>query len=253
MKAEKYDPAFFEGSQERVESSARTVVPLLMELFKPESVVDFGCGTGTWLAVFKKLGVKTILGLDGEWVSERQLMIDKHDFQQCDLACAPLVDHPFGLALSLEVAEHLPDAVASRFVEAITNASSIVIFSAAIPFQGGTGHINEQWPEYWAKLFQSRDFVALDILRPRLWDDPRIEPYYAQNMFAFVSAKRVAEFESLANGRAEGFSNSLTRIHPKLWESKMIEAQDFARYGTVKLLRALARSVVRSVAVRLGK
>lgn len=107
MKKE-YERAFYEHLQKSVKSSASAVVPLLMELFKPESVVDFGCGTGTWLAAFKDMGVKTVLGFDGEWVSENQLVIDKRDFRRCDLACAPLVDHPFDLALSLEVAGTSP-------------------------------------------------------------------------------------------------------------------------------------------------
>jgi len=253
MKSKVYDRAFFAGRQTQIASSARTTVPLLIELFKPNSVVDFGCGDGAWLAIFKDLGVKTVLGFDGEWVSEDQLLIDKPEFQRCDLACAPFVDHQFDLALSLEVAEHLPNAVAPRFVEAITTSSSIVVFSAAIPYQGGTRHLNEQWPEYWEKLFEKEGFVVLDILRPKLWFSTELEPYYAQNMFVFVSAERTDEFRLHAKEECEGFSRSLTRIHPKLWESKMIEAQDFSRFGTVKLLRALGRSVRRSIVSRFGK
>jgi len=36
---------------------------------------------------------------------------------------------------------------------ALVKAAPVVLFSAAIPLQGGTEHVNEQWQSYWAKLF----------------------------------------------------------------------------------------------------
>ena len=65
---------------------------------------------------------------------------------QRDLAQPLQIDRRFDLALSLEVAEHLPPECGSEFVQTLTDLSSVILFSAAIPFQGGTDHLNEQWP-----------------------------------------------------------------------------------------------------------
>src|SRR6476661_3413321 len=103
MRTKKYGRAFYDHLHESVQSSAHAVVPLLIELFHPDSVVDFGCGPGTWLSEFKNSGVKTVLGLDGDWVSEDQLVIDRREFLRCNLGDAPLLERRFDLALSLEV------------------------------------------------------------------------------------------------------------------------------------------------------
>ncbi|WP_306343104.1 methyltransferase domain-containing protein, partial [Escherichia coli] len=42
------------------------IVPIIMNYFSPSSVIDIGCGTGNFLAEFKKFGVKDVLGVDGD-------------------------------------------------------------------------------------------------------------------------------------------------------------------------------------------
>ena len=59
----------------------------------------------------------------------------------------------YDLAISLEVAEHLSSESANMFIACLTNMSDIVLFSAAIPGQGGENRINEQWPKYRSGLF----------------------------------------------------------------------------------------------------
>jgi hypothetical protein len=104
------------------------------------------------------------------------------------------------LAVSLEVGEHLPAASANVFIESLCRAAPVVLFSAAIPGQGGTHHINEQWPEYWRQLFAKQNFRMFDPFRPLLWHDERIVFYYRQNMFLFVhadAAKSDSKFQQL--------------------------------------------------------
>ena len=69
-----------------------------------------------------------------------------------------------------------------------------MIFSAAIPGQGGTHTINEQWPSYWIDLFRKSGFEPLDCIRQQIWTNSGVEWWYAQNTFAFVRATRVADF-----------------------------------------------------------
>jgi len=157
-----------------------------MELVRPKSVVDFGCGTGTWLAVFSRYGVREILGVDGPWIDHELLEIPSDRFVARDLSKPFYLDRQFDLVLSLEVAEHLPPESAHGFLDSLTRLGPIVLFSAAIPYQGGTGHLNEQWPEYWASLFERRGFNAVDCIRRRVWENPAVEWWYAQNAILLV-------------------------------------------------------------------
>jgi hypothetical protein len=88
------------------------------------------------------------------------------------------MDEHFDLALCLEVAEHLPSRTSAQLVRGLTDLAPIALFSAAVPGQGGTGHVNEQWPEYWRNLFKERGFAMLDPIRPLLREDHRVEICY---------------------------------------------------------------------------
>jgi len=64
------------------------VVPILINLVKPASVLDVGCGIGTWLSVFNKEGVMDYFGIDGDYV-DRELLsgfIDPDHFKAVDLS-----------------------------------------------------------------------------------------------------------------------------------------------------------------------
>src|SRR5690606_34222821 len=92
----------------------------------------------------------------------------------------------YDMAISLEVAEHLPESAADTFVESLTSHASIILFSAAIPQQGGQYHVNEQWPNYWNEKFKKRGFQAFDILRSEFWNNEHVPWWYRQNMVFFV-------------------------------------------------------------------
>jgi hypothetical protein len=95
-------------------------------------------------------------GVDGEYVNIKTLAIPEERFIPYDLKRPYRIDRAFDLVVSLEVAEHLPADCAETLVDSLTGLGSVVLFSAAIPYQGGEHHINEQWPEYWIRLFHSK-------------------------------------------------------------------------------------------------
>jgi SAM-dependent methyltransferase len=167
--------------------SARTVVPIVMELIQPGSVADIGCGIGTWLAVFAENGVADYIGIDGDYVDRSQLLIPPERFVGRDLAEPIELDRRFDLAVSLEVAEHLPAASARVLVGSLVRLAPVVLFSAAVPGQGGTHHVNEQWPSYWASFFAEHGFVLVDAVRPRIWEKKDVAWWYRQNTLLFVS------------------------------------------------------------------
>lgn len=179
-----YNSSFY-AENKKSNISANVISSLLYKFFKPKSVVDVGCGSGAWSCAFKKLGCD-IVGIDGEYVRQEDLLIDrKTDFYEHDLEERLILDRKFDLAISLEVAEHLTPDRADSFVEDLTKLSDIVVFSAALPGQGGTNHINEQPHSYWVKKFSRFGYLPYDIIRPNICSNNGIELCYASNILVF--------------------------------------------------------------------
>lgn len=191
-----YNNEFYDLQSKESYESALVVLALLKkklgERIPLDSVVDFGCGVGSWLSAAKEVGFNKVCGTDGEYVPKDRLMIDEEEFFSNDLSRPHLLKLPesrYNLAMSLEVAEHLPETSAANFVALLCSVSDIVLFSAAIPYQGGHGHVNENWMEYWAAHFQDHDFYPVDLLRADIWNDERVCWWYKQNCMVFVSKK----------------------------------------------------------------
>ncbi|HZQ19784.1 MAG TPA: methyltransferase domain-containing protein [Terriglobales bacterium] len=215
------------------QDSAREVLPIIFEALKPSSVADIGCGTGHWLAAVRELGVEDIFGIDGPWVSKTQLVIPAQRFSARDLAAPLKLGRRFDLALSFEVAEHLPESAARTFVKSLCDAADVIAFSAAIPGQGGRHHLNEQWPIYWAKVFEEFSYDCFDYLRPRIWNNPHIAWYYAQNSLIFV-----------CSGTSHPFGQSvqpMSLVHPALWSAEVARSKHPG-----KLLERLVKSLLGS-------
>jgi SAM-dependent methyltransferase len=160
------------------------IVPILLNLTNPHSVIDIGCGTGAWLSVIKKLGITKILGIDGDYIENSSLLIDQNEFFPTDLTQPFYLSETFDLALCLEVAEHLPVQRAQEFVSSLARLSPLIFFSAAVPGQYAPHHINLQWPEYWEKLFADIGYLMLDPIRPLIWQDQRCRGYYPKPFYA---------------------------------------------------------------------
>ena len=198
-----YPPEFFEGLRKTARRSAERVVPLVLELVSPASVVDVGCGVGSWLAVFRERGVRTILGIDGEYVDRGRLEIPHECFRARDVTRPLDVVERFDLVVTLEVAEHLPPEAADAFVGSVTELGPVVLFSAAVPGQGGFRHLNEQWPPYWVERFEQRGFVPIDALRDELWETTEVEWWYAQNVLFFCRRDQLVGLQRRGPPRGE--------------------------------------------------
>jgi SAM-dependent methyltransferase len=193
-----YTDKTYKNRHEKSLYSAETILTLIQKAV-PEirSAVDIGCGVGTWLYVLKQRGATDVCGVDGSWVNKDFLKIKNEDFIEHDLGNSTNLDieRTFDLAISLEVAEHLPPNSAKEFVFLLTSLSDFVLFSAAIPNQGGVGHINEQWANYWISLFQTRGYFGLDVIRKNIWNDELIAFWYRQNVLLFVNKERIPDLK----------------------------------------------------------
>ena len=204
-----YSQHFYDSNRQGSLQSAKIVIPLIMSIIDDiDSVVDFGCGIGAWLSVFKENGVRHILGVDGDYVDTSTLEIDKSEFIPHNLTTRLDLNKRFSLAMSLEVAEHLPHDKAQMFVDMLCCHSDVILFAAAIPGQGGTYHINEAYPSYWAKLFKKNGYEINDCLRGHIWSNKEIEYWYRQNIFLFTK-KRSFQNEHV-----------LDIVHPEMFASK---------------------------------
>jgi len=210
-----YTKNFYEQLRNGAVRSAEAVVPLVLELLPVRSVLDVGCGDGSWLAVFQRLGVSEIFGIDGQYVDRDVLQIPQDRFRAINLSKPFTLERTFDLAVSLEVAEHLPPESAAGFVESLTLLAPLVMFSAAIPFQGGDRHVNEQWPEKWAELFQQHGYAPIDFIRKRIWQDDSVEFWYAQNTLLYARASLIAANTSLNAEFEQTNPKQLSLVHPR--------------------------------------
>lgn len=178
--------------------SAQHIVPLVREYVSVNSVVDIGCGLGEFLKVFFETGTSTVLGVDGSWVKREKLLIKPEEFIEADLTQPFIHSKKFDLVISCEVGEHLPDSATDTFVQTLTNLGDVILFSAAIPLQGGTYHVNEQWPSYWQEKFAKKGFVAIDCFRLNIWNNPQIKFWYKQNLVLFVRKDMLANYPKVS-------------------------------------------------------
>jgi hypothetical protein len=207
---------FAERLREHSLASARAVVPLVLDLMSVRSVCDVGCGIAPWLRVFREFGIDDILGLDGDYVDRELLHIPADRFIASDLTKPIKLDRRFDLAISLEVAEHLPQNRAAGFVRDLTALAPVVLFSAAIPGQGGAHHVNEQWQSYWAHLFGVEGYLPADVIRPSIWDDDTILWWYRQNIMIYCAENMLVVYPKLACAISrKGVVRSY--IHPHLY------------------------------------
>jgi SAM-dependent methyltransferase len=234
-----YSREFFAGQFEGSARSAGVVVPLVLSLVPAKSVVDVGCGVGPWAASFLANGVSDVWGVDGDYVQSSQLLIPVERFIARDLRKPLLLDRHFDLAVSLEVAEHLPPSRAASFVDDLTRLAPCILFSAAIPGPTGTDHINSQYLPYWIELFQKRQYEAIDPIRPQIWGKDSVEWFYQQNIVIFAASGHPL----LARER----SKPQTFIHHHIYEQVL-----HATPSLGVMAKAFPTAVYRSIRYRLG-
>ncbi|MEY2925593.1 MAG: hypothetical protein RL367_70 [Pseudomonadota bacterium] len=182
-----YNSDFYDYIDDGSRASARTLAPLLLAEMKIASLLDVGAGHGAWAAEWIAAGVADTVAVDGDYVTKDRLQIPADRFQPHDLTLPLDLARRFDLVQTLEVAEHLPGTLADQFVDSLIRHGDVILFSAAVPHQGGEHHVNEQPPSYWQNKFAARGYAAYDWVRPALAGQAQVKPWYRFNAILYAN------------------------------------------------------------------
>lgn len=214
--AKQYTSSFYKGHEKGSYDSAKVILPIVNKLIQPKSVIDVGCGIGLWLKVWKEdYNIEDIKGIEGAYVNDKMFSLPSEYIQIHDLKTPLNSSRKYDIAMSMEVAEHLPEANAAQFIQTLTSLSDVILFSAAMIGQEGTYHLNEQMPEYWAKKFAKHNYVPIDYIRPLVWNDDKVMYWYKQNVLLFVKKDIINNLPpELIKAYEQTNPDCLLRVHP---------------------------------------
>jgi hypothetical protein len=245
-----YSAEFFARRRTLALQSAERILDILWPIVSVQSVLDIGCASGIWLAEAKRRGAITIKGIDGPWVPLDQLEIDKEEFYAHDLGeSIPAEFEKHDLAFCIEVAEHLPASASDALIEFLTCHADVVLFSAAIPGQGGTGHINEQCQSYWQHKFSKCGFACFDPIRPLVWEDESVNVIYKQNMLVYVregskSCDRIKHSKVVIEALTLAYD--LDRVHPDLFKRRMMKYERLKQQSLGKTIMKSFKAIAKA-------
>jgi SAM-dependent methyltransferase len=216
-----YDGEFFNFVNASAGKSARRFIEVVEQnVFAGRcvaSVIDVGCGRGVWAAEWRRRGVLHVLGIDGDYVSRDTLLIPRDSFLAADLSKPFDVNTRFELVQCLEVAEHIAPAAADTLIDSLTRHGDVIIFSAAVPGQGGEHHVNEREYAYWRSMFGARGYQMYDAIRPLLGSEVEVEPWYRYNTFVYANATGAERLSAQAQTRLLTPTQPVPNIAPLAW------------------------------------
>ena len=207
--------------------SATQILTMIRAHIQPQSFLDIGCGLGLWLKAAQNLGIPDVLGVEGPWLDNSTLAVSSELIKRLDLELPISLGRRFDLILCSEVGEHLSPPAAASLVDSLVAHGDHILFSAAIPYQGGHHHVNEQFLGYWITHFARHDFVLLDLFRARIWDDPSILWWLRQNLVLFV--RRSALNSNAALRDQLQVQRPVSIVHPEIYLSRLQNADQQLR------------------------
>lgn len=212
-----YDGGFFDYVSIGSRRSATIVVPLVLQHYHAKSLADIGCGRGAWLPEWQRAGVADYLGIDGDYVDRQSLLIPRDRFVTQDLTKRFDIGRRFDLVVSLEVGEHISPEYTETFVDNLCTHSDAILFSAAVPGQGGLSHVNEQSYECWRQHFFARGYRLFDFVRPNLKARPEVEPWYRYNSLFFAHSNALERLSEAARSAEIGLDRPVPDYSSMVW------------------------------------
>ena len=243
-----YSNTFYDYIEKGALPSAKALVGLVSHWLNPQSVLDVGCGRGIWLKTWKESGASEIFGVDGSYVDALRLHIEKAEFQAVDLAGGFSLGRKFDLVQSLEVAEHLPPASSTRFIESLSAHGDVILFSAAVPGQGGENHQNERDLSFWRAEFERLGYSAFDAVRPRLLSRVEVEPWYRFNTILYANAPGAERLPADIRATLVPTGKSFTEYGDIGWRLRRAAVSLLPRSAVDYVARVRAQRIARQLA-----
>jgi len=192
-----------------------SIANLIFKTYQPKTIVEFGCGPGHLTRELDKLNI-AVTAIDGfsspDFKNTQRINFNKVDLNDQKALEQFLSDKKFDLAVCTEVGEHLNPSSSAHLIKYLTQSAPVVIFSAAVPRQGGHGHINCQTREFWHDLFSGNGFRVVDSFRTKLRDNESLAMWYKLNLLDYVSKdSKLAENEDVIRNLlgSESYASSM--------------------------------------------
>lgn len=216
-----YDSEFFDFVNASAGKSARRFIEALVQgVFAAHgitSAIDVGCGRGVWIAEWRRRGVQRVLGVDGDYVPRDTLVIPHECFIATDISKPFNAGARFDLVQCLEVAEHVAPAAADTLLDSLAGHGDVIVFSAAVPGQGGEHHVNERNYGYWRRMFAARGYLMYDAIRPLLRNEVDVEPWYRYNAFVYANEIGTERLSAEAKKRLLRVPQRIPNFAPLNW------------------------------------
>ena len=212
-----YNGGFFDYVSIGSKRSAAIVAPLVLQHYRAESLADIGCGRGAWLPEWQRAGIAHYLGIDGDYVDQDSLLIPRAHFKTQDLTKHFDIGRKFDLVVSLEVGEHINPPDTETFVDNLCTHADAILFSAAVPGQGGVFHVNEQDYAFWRGRFSARGYRLFDFVRPQLRSHRNVEPWYRYNSLFFARGEAIERLSNEAHSAEIRLDQPVPDYSPMSW------------------------------------
>lgn len=162
----------------------------IVEILHPSSILDLGCGVGSYLEGALFAGCKNLLGIDiSHDVAKEFFTNEIAGYLQCGNIAEKLNLQPFDCVMSFESAEHIDPKGTDQFIKNLTELSQkYIVFTAAPPGQRGTGHINCREKKFWINEIQRNGFIYHKDLVDyfvSVWTDYKAPNYILKNLMVF--------------------------------------------------------------------
>lgn len=186
-----YNDDFYTYQKNEGITHGMIILGFFNKYFNFNSIVDFGCGTGNFLGAALEMGIKDIVGIDGDYVDKKYLVFPEENFKNFNLAEDKIdLKKKYDVAICLEVLEHIDAKFEDNAVDNIVRHADTLLISAGHPGQGGTNHINEKPASHWVKKFTDRGYDFIEV-RGHFWDNEKIPTWYRANLLFFYKKDKV--------------------------------------------------------------
>jgi SAM-dependent methyltransferase len=189
--------------------------------YAPKSIIEIGCGNGDLSKLLSREGI-AVTAIDGysapNFSKDNLITFYKVDLNEAFAVKAffTSLDRKFDVAICMEVAEHLKPEVSEQLIESLTSVSDVIIFSAAVPEQGGDGHINCRNRLFWHNLFEQNKFFLRDTIRSKIRQNPRVGRWYALNTLDYTrvnSSPTVEDYHNLVTNLIDAESEASSHFY----------------------------------------